>query len=397
MARSSPPPVEPAAVGDGVGVRDRRWWGYAVGVPLGLYVLTRVVQLTLVVLLAEPGGPALADRLMVWDATFFVDVAEDGYPHGFTYGPHGEFIGNGLAFFPVYPLLIRVFSWLPWLTPSGAALLVSGIAGAAGAVLLSLLGTRLYNRQTGYALAVLFGAQPMSVVLSMGYTEALFAALVIATLLAVHHNAWLLAGGLGLLAGLTRPTGLALGGALLLAALWYLWHNRIPRDYPSWRVAAGVLAALAGTPLYLFWVGLRVGDLGAWFTMEDRGWGTRWDYGASTWRFLADTFSAGKGWVEVSTALIIVGVALSILVALSERVWLPLSLYGVFGFVMAIGSSGYYHSRPRMLLPELLWLIPVAIVLGRARPRTAALVLVGVTLLGCWYGAYMITIWPFTI
>jgi hypothetical protein len=397
MAPSNPLQAEPATVGDGVGVPDRRWWGYAVGVPLGLYVLTRIVQLTLVVLMADPDGPPLADRLMVWDAGFFVRVAEHGYEHGYSYNAEGEFIGNGLAFFPLYPLLIRVVSWLPWLTPSGAALVVSGVAGAGGAVLLSILGSRLYNRQTGYALAVLFGAQPMSVVLSMGYTEALFAALVVATLVAIHHNAWLIGGFLGLLAGLTRPTGLALAGALLIAAAWYLWRNRMPRHYPSWRIAVGALLAFAGTPLYVLWVGLRVGELDAWFTMEERGWGTRWDYGTSTAHFLADTFSDAKGWVEVSTAVIIVGVGLAVLVALSERVWLPLSLYGLFAFMMAVGSSGYFHSRARMLVPELLYLIPLGIALGRCRPRTAAIVLVGATLLGCWYGAYMLTVWPFTI
>ncbi|MGH3647259.1 MAG: mannosyltransferase family protein [Micromonosporaceae bacterium] len=382
-----------SADGDEAGER-RRWWTLAVGVPLGLYLLTRLVQLTLIAALADDDR-SLVQRLMIWDAGWFVRVAVDGYEPGYSFDDEGELTGNGLAFFPLYPTLIRILSGLPGVSPDGAALTVAWVAGAVAAVLLSLLGTRLYSRRTGYALAVLFGAQPMSVVLSMGYTEALFAALVVGALLALHHQAWLIAGACAMLAGFTRPTGLALAAALMAAGLWSLWRDR--GDYPSWRVAVGVMAGLFAVPLYLLWVGLRVGDLDAWFTIQRIGWGTEWDFGASTGRFLIEAFTKGEGWVHVSVAVIIVLAGVSVLVALSERIWPPLALYGVLAFVMAVGSSGYYHSRPRMLVPELLLLFPLAIALSRCRRRTAVLVLAGATLLGCWYGAYMITVWPYTI
>ena len=371
-----------------------QWWLAAIGAPLGLYLLTRLIQLILVALLAPDGEVRLGERLMAWDAGWFTRVAEEGYPSEYSYGADGEMVGNGLAFFPAYPMLIRVLAWLPGLSPAGAALTIAWTSGAIAAVLLSQLGARLYNRQTGYALAVLFGAMPMSVVLSMGYTEALFCAFVAGALLAMHRNAWLVAGGCGLGAALTRPTGLALALAMLAAAALWMWRGR--SDYPSWRVIAGMSTALVGTPLYLLWVALRVGDLDAWFRIQRAGWGTHWDFGASTLRFLRDSVVA-DGWVQVSTAVIIIGAGVALLAALAERVWLPLSLYGLLAFAMAVGSSGYYHSRPRMLVPVVLWLIPVAVALGRARPRTAVVVLTGVTLLGCWYGAYMVTVWPFTI
>ncbi|MGH3655337.1 MAG: mannosyltransferase family protein [Micromonosporaceae bacterium] len=373
----------------------RRWWAYAVGVPFVLFLTTRVVQLGLVVLMADDDGRTLSERLMVWDAGWFARVADDGYEPGYSYDEDGRLTGNGLAFFPLYPLLIRTVAGLGGVSTAAAALAIAWLAGAVAAVLLSLLGTRLWSVRTGYALAVLFGAQPMSVVLSMGYTEALFCALVAAALLALHHNAWLFAGAFGALAALTRPTGLALAGALVLAGALWLWRDR--GDYPNWRVVVGVLASLVAAPLYLLWVGLRVGDLDAWFRIQDVGWGTRWDWGSTTATFLAETFTGGEGWVGVSTAVIIVVAGVAVLVALFERVWLPLALYGLFGFMMAVGSSGYYHSRPRMLVPVVLVLVPLAVALGRCRRRTAVLVLTSAVLLGCWYGAYMITVWPYTI
>ncbi|MGH3746195.1 MAG: mannosyltransferase family protein, partial [Micromonosporaceae bacterium] len=338
-------------------------------------------------------GRSLIDRLMVWDAGWFTRVAEDGYETGYSYDAEGRLTGNGLAFFPVYPLLIRLFSALPWMTPQAAALTVSWIAGGLAAVLLSLLGTELYSGRAGYALAVLFGAQPMSVVLSMGYSEAIFCAFVVAALLALRREAWLVAGCCALLASLTRPTGMALAAAIVVYAAVRVWRRDVK---PGWRVMAGTALAVVGAPSYLLWVGLRVGDPGAWFVIQEVGWGTHWDYGASTFRFLRSAVT-GTDWVPVSVAVILVAAVVALLAGLSERVWLPLSAYGVLAFAMAVGSAGYYHSRPRMLVPVLLILVPFAIVLGRCRTRTAVAVLVGITALGTWYGAYMITVWPFTI
>ncbi len=78
---------------------------------------------------------------------------------------------------------------------------------------------RANARMVGYALVVLVFAQPMSIVFSMAYTEALFVALVAGTLLAAYRRLWLVAGLLGVLAGLTRPTGAALAVALAVAVV----------------------------------------------------------------------------------------------------------------------------------------------------------------------------------
>jgi 4-amino-4-deoxy-L-arabinose transferase-like glycosyltransferase len=375
--------------------RSGRWWAFSVAVPLGLFEATRLLQLTFLALLSGDPPGHLSGWLMLWDATWFVQIAENGYEPGYAYDTAGELTGNGLAFFPLYPMLIRVLAGLLGVSAVDAALAISWVAAGLAAVLLSVLGTRLYSRRTGYALAVLFGAQPMSVILSMGYTEALFCAFVVAALLAVHRDSWLAAGGFTALAALTRPTGVALAAALLVTAYWWLWQE--PARRLDWRMSVGVLTGMLAAPLYPLWVGARVGEWDGWFRIQYVGWGTRWDFGASTWRFLLQVMSRSEEWVQLSTAVIVLGAAVLTLVALSERVWLPLSLYGVFGFLMAVGSSGYYHSRPRMLVPVVLLLFPLAIVLGRCRTRTGVVVLCGLTVLGCWYGAYMVTVWPYTI
>lgn len=365
-------------------------------VPLGVYALNRIVQLLLIVALHRPGS-TLIERLTSWDAGFFVRVARDGYDHGYTYDA-GHFVGNTLAFFPGYPMCVRALAWLG--LPFGvAAVLVSLAAGGAAVVLLHLLGSRLRDRRTGYVLAALFCGQPMAVVLSMGYSEALFCALVLAMLLALHRGSWLTAGVFSAAAGLTRTTGLAAALALAGWAAYRVWRRPPGSGSPVPRARA-VLAALLGlsaVPAYWLWVGLRVGRWDAWFTEQRMGWGTAVDGGAATVKFLLDTFRGADGFVPVATAFIILGTGAVVLVAVLGRVWPPFAGYGVLAYATVAGSSGYFNSRPRLLLPVLVALVPVGYLLARARTVVLVPTLAVVSLVGCWFGAYMITIWPYTI
>jgi hypothetical protein len=375
-----------------IAVWHRRWRWLAI--PLAIYAGTRVLQLALIAWMLPPGDTAIRPRLLSWDSGWFLRVARDGYARG----PISGFNANGgdpgsLAFFPGYPLLVRYLHQVTGLDFEAAALVVSGIAAAVASVLLFALGRRLYDTRVATVWAVLFCAQPMSVVLSMGYSEGLFVAFVAGALLAAHRRSWLGAGVLGLAAALTRPTGAALAVALAVAALIEVRAERADR----WRAVAAAVPALLGVPAYLWWVGQRAGSWHAWFDIQTAGWGTTFDFGLGALRFVLDALRAGDGWVQVSVALLVIAAVVAAVVAVTLRVWPPLLVYGLIALALAIGQSGFYHSKPRLLVPALVILVPAALALARARTRTAALVLAGYALFGLWYGAYLITVWHFAI
>lgn len=378
-----------------------RWPGVAIA--LGIFALTRVGQLIMVGWLdsAVVDGTGVRQRLLVWDAGWFVRVATEGYPQGYSYDESGAVTGNGLAFFPLYPMLIRVV-WALGADPGTAALTVSWVASVAAAVALHLLGTTLHSRRAGWALVALCCAQPMSVVLSMAYSEGLFLALVAGMLVAAHRRVWWAAGLLGLGAALTRPTGLAAAVALAVAAALSVLADRRARSAGAagtgvWQPVAAAALALAGVPAFLGWVAWRVGEPDAWFTVQAAGWGTSFDFGASTVSFLDNTLGGGDGWVPVSTALILLVALAAAGVALAGRPWLPLAVYGVIAMVLVYGQAGFYHSKPRLLLPVLLVLLPAVVAAARARPRAAAAALLGWAMFGLWYGAHLVVVWPYTI
>jgi hypothetical protein len=155
--------------------------------------------------------------------------------------------------------------------------------------------------------------------------------------------------------------------------------------------------ALAGVPAYLAWVGWRVGDPTAWFAIQTAGWGTSFDFGTSTASFLGQTLSSGDGWIPVSVALILLAALAAAGVALAGRPWPPLAVYGIIAMVLVYGQAGFYHSKPRLLLPVLLTLLPGVLAAARARPRVAVLSIGAWALFGLWYGAYLVVVWPYTL
>jgi Mannosyltransferase (PIG-V) len=369
------------------------WRG--VGAAVGILAATRAAQLLLLYWLdAAAGGGGLGQRLFVWDGGWFLRVASHGYPHGYTYD-HGVLAANELAFFPAYPMLVRGVAALG-LEVHAAALAVSWAASVGAAVALHLFGTSLAGRRAGWALVALCCAAPMSVVLSMAYSESLFLALVTGMLVAAHRRVWWAAGLLGLGAALTRPTGLAAAVALAVAAALALRQPRQTRGR-TWPPVLAAAVALAGVPAFLGWVAWRVGDPAAWFRIQAAGWGTSFDFGRSTLSFLGAALTTSDGWVPVSVALILLAAPVAAAVALAHRPWPPLAVYGLIAMALVYGQAGFYHSKPRLLLPVLLTLLPAAVAAARARPRVAVWALTAWAAFGLWYGAYLVAVWPYAI
>lgn len=263
-------PLEPADSS-----RPRSNWPLAVAlsaVPLAIFVVTRGLQIALIAwMLPASSKDSVRDRLLSWDAGWFIRVARDGYPSGYTYSDSGELTGNGLAFFPGFPLLVRGIHALIGGSFETAALVTGTIGGLAATLAVYALGVSLYDHRVGVALATLFCTQPMSVVLSMGYTEGLFVACTAAAFVAVRRNAWLIGGLLGLGAALTRPTGAAVGVALVVAAGLRLYSTGV--HWSNWRPVVGAAVAISGVPGYLLWVAFRVGSPGPGSTSRQPGGG----------------------------------------------------------------------------------------------------------------------------
>ncbi|MFE9659909.1 hypothetical protein [Streptomyces sp. NPDC005955] len=362
---------------------------------LAVYAAATAAHLTaLFTLTSATPGAGVRERLLSWDGRLYAEIAADGYPDGIAYGADGEPLGNNLAFFPLYPLLVRTLHRTTGLDVDAAALLVAHLAFLGALFAVHALITSLYGRRTADVTLVLVAvAQPMAVALVMAYSEALFLALAAGALLAARRGNWLAAGALGLLAGLTRPAAGALALALAVAVLGEVRRTR----RLGWRPLAGLVLACTGTPAYLLWVAERTGQLDGWFVIQEAGWGTHWDSGAATVDFLTDTLARGDGWVPLSTAFLLVAACALTALAWRRGAWPPLLVYGTAMLVMTLGQSNFYHSKLRLLVPALLLLVPLAAALGRLPRRRLVLVLSAGAVFGAWYGAHMLVVWKYAV
>jgi hypothetical protein len=171
-------------------------------------------------------GNVLAAPAMRWDAIWYVWISEHGYNVLQTTG-----------FFPLYPLLVHVGSWIAGGSAVLAGIALSLVAALAGlAVVHRLAELEFGDLGSASATVKLMAFAPFAFYLSAVYTEALFLALSAGTFLAARRGRWALAGALGGLAAMTRVTGLLL---LVPVVMVFLYGPRgdvaAPEGHGRWR------------------------------------------------------------------------------------------------------------------------------------------------------------------
>ena len=204
-----------------------------------------------------------------WDGQWYRTIATTGYPTTLPVAG-GHVSQSALAFYPLYPMLVR---WLMALTGEAfdiVAPVTSTVLGAAAMVVLYRLLRQTSSRfVAGASLATLafFVASP---VLQVAYTEsaALLLIVVALSLLRAHRYLWLAA--VLLLLGLTRPVAaplvLVIGVHLLVR-----WRRRGADPLPRSEVAAGATALAAAGASVALWpatVAALTGSPFAYFSAE---------------------------------------------------------------------------------------------------------------------------------
>ncbi len=318
----------------------------------------------------------IADR---WDAVWYQRIAENGY--GFVLHAPGV-VHPDYMFSPLYPYAMRfVAAGTPLDLPS-AGLALSWLACLVAGWGVFAVGAHLGGRRVGTMLVLLWAALPLAYVQTMAYTESLFTALSAWCLYAVLTKRWLVAGALAAVAGLTRPSAPALIAAVGVAAL-----VEIVRERRLVLPLVGAALAPLGYVGWVAWVGVRTGSPFAYFHVLEQ-WNKSMDLGQAAVRWIL----ALPGWLGSI-------VAVSYLVVIALLVWsivrYPRPSLAVFSsgtVALALLGTGYFNSRPRLLVPAFPLLLPFADKLARARPWVPALVIGLLTFVSAAYGGYSLVV-----
>lgn len=352
---------------------------------LGVYLLVRGVALGLVAIKAHDAGLSLTDTLIRrFDGTWYLAIADHGYADTTNMCTvQGDQCRH--AFFPLYPALIRAGSLLLHADSAHVAAVITLAAALAAACGIFAVVRRVMDQRTALIAVALWGIAPHAIVQSMAYTEALFTALAAWSLYAVLTERWITAGALCLLAGLARPTAVALIAAILVAAI-----VRVVRGGLAWRPAVGVALASIGWLGWFALVARRTGRWDGYFAIQ-KGWGSQLDGGTYTMTKIAELFQKK---VTTLDEVVVTGTIMTavILLLLTTRQPLALVVFVAVLVLITVGGAGYYHAKARFLLPAFPLLIPAAKALASTRPRTASAILAVATPISAVYGTYLLFI-----
>jgi hypothetical protein len=228
----------------------------------------------------DPPGPAWFDAWYRYDSGWYWDIAQNGY----WYTPG---IQSPIAFFPAYPMTVRLVStMLP--DVQVAAQLVTWACGLASLALFARWVFTRLPRSAAWTALTLLAVYPYAYYLyGTGYADSMFLFSALAALTLCDQRRYWAAGLVGMLATAGRPVGLAVAVGLTVRMLELEARTRLALDDDErvpWRELfaqvrqvrlpqIGVLAAglgLAGWCAYL-WVAF--GDPLAWIAVQGApGW-----------------------------------------------------------------------------------------------------------------------------
>ena len=149
-----------------------------------------------------------------------------------------------LRLFPLYPMLVKVLSFVLFRNYPAAAILASSICALAASVFLWKLTSMDENEETAYRTLLFMLIFPGSFFLVACYAESLFLLTLLAATYQARRGKWFWAGLFGMLCSLAHPTG-------VLVALFLTFEYMKQKEFSFKRVGLNV-CSLVMAPLGVF-------------------------------------------------------------------------------------------------------------------------------------------------
>ncbi|GAB3282780.1 glycosyltransferase family 39 protein [Sinomonas notoginsengisoli] len=215
---------------------------------LVVYAASRVVSFCIIAAAAlqQEVNPWLAPRpdywhfVQIWDSEWYGRIVQNGYPSTLPRSATGSLQQNAWAFYPVFPLLVRLLSGIPGIPWEAWAQVVALVAGFAAAVVIYRLFRHRADHSDALWGVVFVAFFPISPILQIPYAESLALLFLAWALLWVVERRYLAAIPVVAVLALTRPVGVPF--ALMLGVLFLVKAAQLRTG----RTTAAELARLAG-------------------------------------------------------------------------------------------------------------------------------------------------------
>ncbi|MGZ4634209.1 hypothetical protein [Oryzihumus sp.] len=379
----------------GAPVRIMALWR-SVRFPLAIYLAARAVSAILIAVAAReqvaisegasgynlarpsPAAPGYLGVATNWDGQWYERIALSGYPSELPLDQAGQVRQNEWAFYPLYPMAVRLLMALSGLGFDVAAASLSATVGLLAVMLVHRLIRDSAGTFAAKATVVLLCVSMAAPALQIAYTESLALALVAGALLLLRRRRYLgLIPVLGALA-LTRPIVLAIVPVILVHG-WLRYRSRASEPFPVREramVSALAVGCLLLTGVWPAVAAVRTGHPDAYLrTMA--GWGG-YQHIRPGMAWLAFIWANG-GLIGLTIFAVLVGLFGLLVAGRASRPWGPelrtwSAAYPMY--LLAGTAPGSSIVRYLLLAFPLFWLFPAPTT--GSRDRRIQLALVGV-------------------
>ena len=300
----------------------------------------------------SPTAYPLINMWSRWDAGWYLSIAQNGY----SFAPGKQ---SNVAFFPLYPYLIRLVHYVIPLSRDVGWLLVAIIVSNSALIIALIYLYKLvrldFDRSTSARAVLYLCLFPTTLFLSAVYSESLFLASVVGSFYYARVEKWFLAGCIAAAAALCRSPGVLI---IIPLAFEYLSQKEFQwrRLRPDCLALLLAPLALAGHLAFLRW---RFGD---WNILSKEETIPGWDrHLTMPWNTLLhalpgmNSFKGFHGAFEFFFTLALLGLA----IFGYFRLRLSYSIYAAVSLLF-ITSWGELRSAPRFGLV----VFPIIIALG---------------------------------
>ena len=276
----------------------------------------------------------------VWDGTWYLRIAQHGYPDRLFNEAHG----SRWAFFPGFPGAVRVLAEVTRLSLPDAAVVAAFAFGLTSALAIWLAVREVFGARLADRAVLLYVFCPTAYVLSLGYTEGLFLTAAALCLFALSRRFWMTAALCACIAGLTRNAGIVVVLAVLVTAIPAAWRSR------AWRPAAAALIAPLGLFAFMAYGWAMVGTPVAFLAAERFWYGQHFVWFTVPIKALIATLQVGPHGVPLlmdamaAAALVLGFVGLWLLDRLSRQ------LRTVGGAIAAVPASWWVYTVGTLLI-----------------------------------------------
>ncbi len=290
-----------------------------------------------------------------WDSEWYKSIAQYGYGH--VVHSRGRTLSSE-TFFPLFPYFEKAIGKLFGFSYIDSGIVISLMAGFIAAIMIYKSVEIISSPKAALITVALWGLLPVGYVQMLAYSETLFVALCAFALYFSLKKNFFVASLFCILAGLTRPSGLAVALAVSISVV-IQW-----RKSSDARMQLKDLVVLILLPLgwlgFLIYLAIKHHNPFAYFELQ-KDWKNGFDFGRAFLEWIWHYFSAGNP--LIGTGILIASAIPFFLLRASIRTKQPVEFLVFSGFLIFISftTQGYFGSKPRYLMPAYPLLIPLSV------------------------------------